>query len=106
MENKYFTTADYNKFTSHTLDAKTIQKKFVNEFDINKKIKTKAKVKAEEVEIVKLQTYDLSLFIGQSYFNSDGAQLYLIIQPIYKTVTTFYGLIYPISEWEPKGLSN
>ena len=40
MENKYFTTADYNKFTSHALDAKTIQKKFVNEFDINKKIKT------------------------------------------------------------------
>ena len=46
----------------------------------------------EQVKKVKLQTYDLSLFIGQSCFNSNRAQVYLIFQPIYKTVTTFYGL--------------
>ena len=94
MENKYFTTSDYNKFTSNKLDAKITQKQLVNEYDLNEKIKTlaikeeiltlatKAELKAEQDKIVKLQTYDLSLFIGQSYFNNDGTQLYLIFQPI------------------------
>ena len=37
-------------------------------------------------KLVKLQTYDLSLFIGQSYFIIDGTQLYLILQPVYYTL--------------------
>ena len=31
--------------------------------------------------MVKLQTYGLSLFIGQSYLVNDGAQLNLILRP-------------------------
>ena len=31
-------------------------------------------------------------FVGQSYFNNDGGQLYLIFQPIYKTITISSGL--------------
>ena len=54
----------------------------------------------------KLQRFDSSFFTGQNYFNNDGAQLYLIFQPIYKTITTFSGLKYTISLWESKGLSN
>ena len=42
MENKYFTTFDYNKFTSNTLDATITQKKLVNESDLNEKRKTLA----------------------------------------------------------------
>ena len=38
--------------------------------------------------------------------NDDGAQLYLIFQPIYKTITTFSDLPDTISECESKGLSN
>ena len=38
---------------------------------------TKAESKAEEDKLVKLQTYDLSDFIGQTYFNNGGAHLYL-----------------------------
>ena len=78
MENKRFTTSDYNKFTSNTLDAKIKQKILVNESYLNEKIKTlakkeeiktlapKAESKVEEDKTVKLQTYDLILFIGQS----------------------------------------
>ena len=33
MENKYFTTSDYNKFTNNTPDAKVKQKKLVKESD-------------------------------------------------------------------------
>ena len=73
-------------------------KKIVNEFSLNKKIKTlaqtkkeikklatKAKLKAEEDKIVNFQTNDFSIFIGQSYFVNDGSQLYLILQPLCHT---------------------
>ena len=73
-------------------------KKIVNEFSLNKKIKTlaqtkkeikklatKAKLKAEEDKIVNFQTNDFSIFISQSYFVNDGSQLYLILQPLYHT---------------------
>ena len=53
----------------------------------------------------KLQTFDSSLFIGQSYLNNDRGQLYLRFQPIYQT-TTFSGLSNIISECESKGLLN
>ena len=103
---------------SNTLDAKITQKMLDNESDLDENIKTlakreeikalatKAELNTEQNEIVKLQTYDLSLFIGQSYFNNDGSQNYLIFQPIYKTITTFSGLTDTISKWESKVLSN
>ena len=85
----------------------------VNESNLNDKIKekiktlaTKAELKAEQNKIVKLQIYDSSLFIGQSYFNNDTAQLYWIFKPVYKTIKTFSGLKETISEWKSKGLSN
>ena len=59
-----------------------------------------------EIELKKLQTFESSLLIGQSYFNNDEGQLYLIFQLIYKSITTFCGLKDKISEWESKGLSN
>ena len=39
-----------------------------------------------ENKFKKLQTFDSSLFIGQGYFNNDGAQLYLVLQPLYYTL--------------------
>ena len=77
---KYFTACDHNKFMSNALDAKVTQKKLNNESDLDEKIKTSAikkeiktlvttaELKAEHVKIVKLQIYDLSLFIDQSFF--------------------------------------
>ena len=59
-----------------------------------------------ENKLKKLQTLDSSLFTDQSYFNNNGAQLYLIFQPTDKTITTFSSLSDTISEWESKGLSN
>ena len=44
------------------------------------------------MNLKKIQTFDSNLFIGQSYFNNDGAQLYLIFQPIKKTISTLSGM--------------
>ena len=41
LKKKYFTTSNY-KFMSNTLDEKITQKKLVNEWDLNEKIKTLA----------------------------------------------------------------
>ena len=42
IQKKYFTTSDYNKFTSSNLEAKIRQKNVTNKFDLNQKIKTLA----------------------------------------------------------------
>ena len=79
---------------------KELQKTIRKEFRIEKVIKRKG-----DKIYVKWKGYDLSLF-GQNYFNNDGAQLYLIFQPSYKIITTFFGLPFTISEWESNGLPN
>ena len=56
MENKYFSTFDYNKFTINTLHAKVTQTKLVNEPDIYWPFATKVELKAEQDKTVKLQT--------------------------------------------------
>ena len=79
IKNKYFTTFNRNKFTNNITDEKiTAKKKLVNEISLNERINTLARkkeikkfathteLKAEQDKMVKLQTYDLSLFIGQS----------------------------------------
>ena len=70
----------------------------------NKKLATKTELKAEQDEIVKLQTYDLSLFIGQSYLVKHGAQLYLILQPLYYTLKRL-GDTTNVVSWKSKGKS-
>ena len=69
-----------------------------------KKLVTKAELKAEQDKRVKLQTYDVSLFVGQSYFVSDGAQLYLILQPLYYTLKSLGDTEKNVSR-KSKGLS-
>ena len=88
----------------------------VHESDLNEKIKTlatreeikklatKTELEAEQDKIMKLQTYDLSLFIGQSYFVNDRAQLYLILQPLYYTLKWLGDTEKDVS-WKYKGLS-
>ena len=81
-------TSDYNKFTINILHANVTQRMLPNESDLDEKTKTlaikeevktlamKVELKAEKDKLVKLQTYDLIIFIGQSSFGFDGAQNY------------------------------
>ena len=64
----------------------------------------KTKIVLVENEFKKLQTFDSSLFIGQSYFNNDGAQLYLMLQPLYYTLKKL-GETESVVSWKSKGLS-
>ena len=64
---------------------------------------TKTELKVEQDKIVKFQTSDLTLFIGQGYFVNDGVQLYLIFQPLYYTLERLSNTEEVVS-WKSKGL--
>ena len=93
--NKYITAPEFNKLTVENFAARLKQANLSSKSDIanwvsktdfnsklwsfNKRINSnKTKHVLIENEIKKLQTFDSSLFIGQSYFNYDGAQIYLV----------------------------
>ena len=74
--------------------------------NLNKKVTSnKTKHLLVENEFKKLETFDSSLFIDQSYFNSDGAQLYLIFQLLYYILKRLGDTEKTIS-WKCKGLSD
>ena len=110
---KYINTLEFNKLTSENFAARFKQANSVNKTDFDDKLKNlnkkitsnKTKRVLIESELKKLQTVDSSLFIGQSYFNNDGTQIYLIFQPIYKAIT-ISGLSNKIAKWESNGSSN
>ena len=57
-----------------------------------------------ENELKKLKTFDLGYFVGRSYFEEDGAQNYLVFQPIYRYFKIITNTKY-ISPQQSKGLS-
>ena len=46
----------------------------------------KADLKAEQDNIVKMQTYDLSYFLARSSFGDDSFQYMFVYQPIFRTL--------------------
>ena len=71
---------------------------------LNRKITAnKTKHLLVESELKKLKAFDSSYFIGKSHFEKDGAQNYLVFQPIskyLKRIASDY-----IFKWKSKGLS-
>ena len=65
---------------------------------------SKTKNESIENEIKKLKTLDLSYFIGKSHFEEDGAQNYLVFQPLNKYFKLIASTDYVLS-WKSKGLS-
>ena len=76
---------------------------------LNRKITTnKSKHLLVENEFKKLKTVDSSYFIGKSHFEEDGAQNYLVFQPMYRyfKIITGVGNDSYIYYWKSKGLSD
>ena len=64
-----------------------------------------AKIIELENNIKKLQTFDSSYFIGKNKSEEDGAQTYLVFQPIFRYFKIIANTKF-ISSWKPKGLSD
>ena len=56
----------------------------------------------------KLKTFDLSYFICKNYFEEDGAQNYLVFQPIirYFKVNMINNVTNYVFSWKSKGFSD
>ena len=65
--------------------------RFINASDLNKKIEIlakKAELKAEQDKIVKLETYDLSYFLGKNVFGDGGSQNIFVYWPTFSMLAT------------------
>ena len=70
----------------------------------NKIAANKTRNESIENELKKLKTFDSSYFIGKSHFEEDGAQNYLVFQPLNKYFKVIANTDY-VSSWKSKGLS-
>ena len=86
------------------LVTKTIFDNTVSSLD-SKIAANKTKNESIENELKKLKTFDLSYFVGKNYFEEDGAQNYLVFQPIRRYFKIIANSKY-ISSWISKGLSD
>ena len=100
-----------NQIKSKNLVDKSAISGFINNADLHNKVATlapKSELKAKQDKIAKLQTFDSSYFQCKSHFAADGAQNYLIFQPMYRYFKKIIGVgtgeyIY---FWKSKGLSD
>ena len=87
---KYIDTQEFNKLATDVFNSRIAQAILITKTEfgaklssINQKItKNKAKHLPVKNELDKLKKFDSSYFIGKSHFDEDGAQNYLVFQPI------------------------
>ena len=111
---KYIDTSEFNKLATDVFNARLAQANLITKADfdsrlssLNRKIiKNKSKHFLAENELNKLKNFDLSYFIGNSHFEEDGTQSYLIFHPTvrYFKVNTITNTDY-VSSCKSKGLS-
>ena len=113
---KYITTLEFNTWAASVFNARLSQANLITKTDFDAKMSSlyrkitsnKSKHLLIENELKKLKTFDSSYFIGKSHFEEDGAQNYLVFQPMYRYFKIIAGVgngsyIY---YWQSKGLSD
>ena len=76
---------------------------------LNRKITAnKTKHLLVEIELKKLKTFASSYFIGESHFEEDGTQKYLVFQPMHRCLKRIAGIDSGdfIYHWKSKGLAD
>ena len=92
---KYIDTSKFNTLATNVFNTRIAQANFITKTDfdaklssLNRKItKNKSDHLLVQNELNKLKSFDSSYFIGKSHFEEDGAQNYLLFQPMYRYFT-------------------
>ena len=108
---KYIDTSEFNKIAADVFNARLVQANLITKTDfdvkfssLNRKItQNKTKDLLVENELNKLKTFDSSCFIGQSHFEEDGTQNYLVFRPIVRYFKMITNTNY-VSSWKSEGL--
>ena len=108
---KYITTQEFHALAADVLNARLAQVNLVVETNFDntissldsKIVENKTKNESIENELKKLKTFDLRYYFGKCHFEEDGAQDYLVFQPMrrYVKINGKY-----ILSWESKGLTD
>ena len=88
---KYITTPEFNTLAANVFNARLAQSNQITLTDFDAKLQSlseritsnKTKHLLSENELKKLQKFDSSYFRGKSHFEENGAQNYLVFQPMY-----------------------
>ena len=78
---KYITTPEFNTLAA-VFNARLAQANLITKTDFDATLSSH--IYLVENELKKLKTFDSSYFIGKSRFEEDGAQIYLVLQPMYR----------------------
>ena len=97
---KYITTPEFNNLAARAFNARFAQANLITKTDFDAKLQslskritsTKTKHLLAENELKKLKTFDSSYFRGKSHFEEDGAQNYLVFQPMYRYFKSIAGV--------------
>ena len=112
---KYITTPEFNTLPASAFNARLAQANLITKTDfdaklssLNRKISAnKTKHLLVENELKNVKKFDSGYFRGKNYFE-DGAQDYLIFQPMYKYFKRIAGVGAGdyISSWKSEGMSD
>ena len=97
---KYITTPEFNKLTTENFNARLAQANLITKTDFDAKLQVLSKRIASnktkhllvENELKKLKTFYLSYLKGKGHFEEDGAQNYLVYQPVYRYFKNIAGV--------------
>ena len=111
--NKYITTLEFNTLAANVFNARLSQANLIAKTDFDVKLPSlnirattnKTKHLLDENELNKLKTFDFGYFIGKNNFEEDGAQNYLVFQPLNKYFKVIASTNYA-SSWQSKGVSD
>ena len=113
---RYITTPEFNRLTTEDFKARLSKANLITKTDFDIELKknsdrvtsNKTKHFMVENELKKLKTFDLSYFKGKSNFEEDGAQNYLVFQPVQKYFQKIAGVGSgnDIYFWKSKDLSD
>ena len=113
---KFITTPEFNTLAADVFNARLAKANLITKTDfdaklssLNKKITAnKSNHLVVENEMKKLKTFDSTYIIGKSHFEEDGAQNYLVFQPMYRYFKIIAGARNGsyIYYWISKGLSD
>ena len=110
--NKYITIPEFNTLAADVFNARLAQANSITKTDFDAKLSSlnrkitanKTKNLFVENKLKKLKTFDSSYFFCNSHFEEDGAQNYLVFQPINRYFKVIANNDY-VSSWKSKGLS-
>ena len=113
---KYITSPEFNNLAARVFTARLTPANWITKTDFDNKLKSlnqnsnsnRTKYLLVENELKKLQTFDSIYFRGKSHFEEDGAQNYLVLQPMYRYFKRIGGVgtVSYISFWKSNEFSD